>query len=109
MKDKILNWFKKLVENTPQLIGNKYIKYIAFYLILVYLGFTVMFVYGWVHNLNVTNEADLPIIISFLTFFVSGSTVYAITFLAKLFIDKNNNGISDILEEKEEKDNGNYK
>lgn len=33
MKDKILNWFKKLVENTPQLIGNKYIKYIAFYLI----------------------------------------------------------------------------
>ena len=91
MKDKILNWFKKLVENTPQLIGNKYIKYIAFYLILVYLGFTVMFVYGWIHNLNVTNEADLPIIISFLTFFVSGSTVYAITFLAKLFIDKNNN------------------
>ena len=32
-----------------------------------------------------------------------------ITFLAKLFIDKNNNGISDILEGKEEKDNGNYK
>ena len=97
MKDKILNWFKKLVENTPQLIGNKYIKYIAFYLILVYLGFTVMFVYGWIHNLNVTNEADLPIIISFLTFFVSGSTVYAITFLAKLFIDKNNNNQFDEL------------
>lgn len=76
---------------------------------MVYLGFTAMFVYGWIHNLKVTNEADLPIIISFLTFFVSGSTVYAITFLVKLFIDKNNNGISDILEGKEEKDNGNYK
>lgn len=109
MKDKILNWFKKLVENTPQLIGNKYIKYIAFYLIMVYLGFTAVFVYGWIHNLKVTNEADLPIIISFLTFFVSGSTVYAITFLAKLFIDKNQNGIADILEKKEDNTNDNNK
>lgn len=109
MKDKILNWFKKLVENTPQLIRNKYIKYITFYLIMVYLGFTAMFVCGWIHNLKVTNEADLPIIISFLTFFVSGSTVYAITFLAKLFIDKNQNGIADILEEKEDNTNDNNK
>ena len=59
MKDKILNWFKKLVENTPQLIGNKYIKYIAFYLILVYLGFTVMFVYGWIHNLKCNKRSGL--------------------------------------------------
>lgn len=105
MKDKILNWFKKLVENTPQLIGNKYIKYIAFYLIMVYLGFTAMFVYGWIHNLKVTNEADLPIIISFFTVFVGASTVAAISFLLQLFVDKNNNNIPDILERKEDEKN----
>lgn len=109
MKDKILAWMKKLYGKIPNAIGNKYIKLMVWYMICVYLGFTILFIYGWFYNLFKQNIADLPIIISFLTFFVSGSTVYAITFLAKLFIDKNNNGISDILEEKEEKDNGNYK
>lgn len=107
MKDKILNWFKKLVENTPQLIGNKYIKYIAFYLIMVYLGFTILFIYGWFYNLFKQNIADLPIIISFFTVFVGASTVAAISFLLQLFVDKNNNSIPDILEGKEDKKNDN--
>lgn len=109
MKDKILAWMKKLYGKIPNAIGNKYIKLMVWYMICVYLGFTILFIYGWFYNLFKQNIADLPIIISFLTFFVSGSTVYAITFLVKLFIDKNQNGIVDILEEKEDNTNDNNK
>lgn len=53
MKDKILAWMKKLYGKIPNAIGNKYIKLMVWYMICVYLGFTIyLFMVGFITCLN---------------------------------------------------------
>jgi hypothetical protein len=81
---------------------NAALKYIIWYALLLVFS-CALYTAGWIFEWYKTGTANLPELRNFLHEIASSPWIAVIGFIAKYFIDKNDNGIPDSLES-EEKD-----
>lgn len=79
-------------------ITSEAMKYITWYAGILVLACTIYLI-AWCYNWYQTKVADLNILLQFIHELVSSPYVAVIGFIAKMFVDKNHNGKSDILED----------
>lgn len=99
MKDKILKYIDTIVEKIPNLKGNKYTVFVIYSFIFVIFVLFTMFVGGWGYNCYLKQEADLHILIEVMNVFCDPGFTALLLLVLKLGVDKDNNGVADILEE----------
>lgn len=69
-------------------------------LMWAYMIVWLFYMYGWCFNFYVKGVADLPALISLGSLMVSPAAIAALVTFVKVKSDANNNGIPDLLEEK---------
>ena len=94
MLDKIKNFLSSTLANIPASAGTKAIVYYAVILVLELL----LFNFGWLFNWYNTGKADVTVMIEFLTVLVGAQFTTAVMLIGKGFVDKNKNGVADVLE-----------
>lgn len=97
MKNKIIQFLNNL--NLPKLATSKYTKLVAYIFGFITFILFIMFLVGWIYNLQIDNHADLQIILDLLTIFCSTGFIALFMTLLKLGVDKDKDGIADILQE----------
>lgn len=80
-------------------------RYIIGYAVLV-AGCALLYVFAWCFEWWISGKADLPALLQFLHEIASAPWVALIGFLAKAFIDRNNDGVPDEFEERKDDHNG---
>ena len=104
---KVSQWLrkgKKYLRNMTK--SHAAMRYIVWYAAMLVIGCTI-YVSAWLYDWYTALRPDLVEFRNFLHEISGAAWIAAIGFLAKAFIDQNNNGIPDQYEEKkEDKDNG---
>lgn len=97
MLEKIKSFLQKTIANIPASAGTKVIVYYAAILILELLLFNA----GWLFNWYNTGNADVSLMIQFLTVLVGAQFTTAVLLIGKGLVDKDGDGIPDALDEEE--------
>ncbi|WP_276723270.1 hypothetical protein [Selenomonas noxia] len=101
---KVSQWLrkgKKYLRNMTK--SHAAMRYIVWYAAMLVIGCTI-YVSAWLYDWYTALRPDLVEFRNFLHEISGAAWIAAIGFLAKAFIDQNNNGIPDQYEEKENKD-----
>jgi hypothetical protein len=101
---KVSQWLrkgKKYLRNMTK--SHAAMRYIVWYATMLVIGCTI-YVSAWLYDWYTALRPDLVEFRNFLHEISGAAWIAAIGFLAKAFIDQNNNGIPDQYEEKENKD-----
>ncbi|WP_276673678.1 hypothetical protein [Selenomonas artemidis] len=102
MGAKIAQWIGKAgayIKSMPK--SHAAMRYITWYAVLIILCCTI-YVGAWVYDWYTQPRADLVELRAFLHEIASAAWIAVIGFLAKSFIDRDNNGIPDQYEEEKE-------
>lgn len=94
MLQKIKDFLQKTIANIPSGAGTKAIIYYAAILVSELLLFNA----GWLFNWYNTGKADVSVMIEFLTVLVGAQFTTAVMLIGKGFVDKDKNGVADVLE-----------
>lgn len=96
---KTLQWVTKKINTIS--VGSGAMKYIVWYALLL-VACCLLYIGGWCVEWHKTGNPDLSAMLDFLREIASASWVAVIGFVAKSFVDNNNNGIPDELEKEDE-------
>lgn len=104
MKEKLLEYFKKVVEKIKEYIpdtGNTQhsMLIVIAYSCLIFL-IVMAFMFAWIIAGLKTGAFDMGIMLRFFEAATAPSVVAAVTFLSVFFVDKNGDGRPDAAEEK---------
>ena len=95
MIEKIKDLLGASLKKIPASIGTKAIVYYAVVLAAEIILFNVAFCVNW----WVSGKADVATLIQFLTVLVGAQFTSAILMIGKGFVDSNNDGVPDVLED----------
>lgn len=101
MKDKIIKGINLILENLPKIKGNKYTTLVIYGFLIVVLTLFLIFLGGWGYNVYQSKTADLNILVQVLEVFCNPGFTALLLVILKLGVDKDNDGIADILEEEQ--------
>lgn len=85
-------------------VTNKILKWILWYVIILILAVLLYFV-GWLFIWNCTGQPDIVELRNFIDDIVSAPWIAMLGVVAQYFVDRNNDGIPDILDKAKENDN----
>lgn len=95
---------RQLLAKIPSItIAKKSMRYIWWYAVTLIFAVSAYLV-GWVYEWILTGKPDLSELRNFITTIASSPWVAAIGFVAQMLVDKNNDGISDSIESKEDEE-----
>jgi len=95
--------FKTINEKLPMLANSKAPMLIIYGIMAMFILLVILFISGWLQDWYHSGVANLFVMISFIQTITGPSVVLFITFMAKGFIDTNQNNIPDEFENKEDK------
>lgn len=98
MLNKIKDLLASSIKKIPASIGTKAIVYYAVVLAAEIILFNVAFCANW----WISGKADVNTLIQFLTVLVGAQFTSAILMIGKGFVDSDNDGVPDVLEDKSE-------